>query len=82
MSPNSTPREPLCGHESDERGEKVVRDADAEKTAQTGVQGVDPREGIRDTIATTLNRSGYWLPTEGQRAIADALTAHQPKEQP
>ena len=36
--------------------------------------GVDPREVIRDTIATTLNASSYWLPIEGQRAIADAIT--------
>ena len=42
---------------------------------QTAAQPLDPRDVIRDTIATTLNRAGYWLPVEGQRALADALLA-------
>ncbi|MER7517820.1 hypothetical protein [Streptomyces sp. NPDC126499] len=41
---------------------------------QTGAEGPDPRDVIRDTIARTLNASGYWLPIEGQHAIAHALT--------
>ncbi|GAA2803314.1 hypothetical protein [Streptomyces showdoensis] len=40
---------------------------------QTGTQGPDPRHVIRDTIHTTLNASGYWLPIEAQHAIADAI---------
>lgn len=43
------------------------------KGPQEGVQGVDPRAVIRDLIHTTLNAAGYWLPIDGQHAIADAL---------
>ncbi|MFJ6348630.1 hypothetical protein ACIQKB_04035 [Streptomyces sp. NPDC092046] len=40
---------------------------------QAGTQDVGPRAVIRDTIHTTLNAGGYWLPIEGQHAIADAI---------
>lgn len=40
---------------------------------QTATQSPDPRHVIRDTIHTTLNASGYWLPIEAQHALADAL---------
>lgn len=33
----------------------------------------DPRDAIRDLIHTTLNQAGYWLPIDGQHAIAEAV---------
>ncbi|MFI8962088.1 hypothetical protein ACIGO8_08225 [Streptomyces sp. NPDC053493] len=73
MNPNSTPPEALSAPLAAERGEKVIRDGGDVAEAQTGAQGVEARDAIRDAIATTLNAAGYWLPVEGQRAIADAL---------
>jgi hypothetical protein len=41
--------------------------------AQAGAQSPDPRAVLLDTISTTLNAAGYWLPIEGKKAVADAV---------
>jgi hypothetical protein len=40
---------------------------------QTATQSLDPHAVIRDTIHTTLNAGGYWLPIDDQHAITDAI---------
>lgn len=73
MNPNSTPLEGLSGSLPASGAKFAPVDPEAANGPQVGAEGPEPREVIRDAIATTLNAGSYWLPIEGQRAIADAL---------
>ncbi|MEE1813512.1 hypothetical protein PUR59_00405 [Streptomyces sp. SP18ES09] len=80
MNPNSTSPEGLSARETAERGEKVVRDADATPGPQKAAQDLDPRAVLLDTISTALNAAGYWLPADGKKAVAEAVLATVGKE--
>ena len=75
MSPNSTPPEGLYGPVAASDVESKDRGAGTANGPQAGAQGPKPRDVIRDLIHTTLNAGSYWLPIEGQHAIADAVLA-------
>ncbi|MFC8273786.1 hypothetical protein ACFUJR_14935 [Streptomyces sp. NPDC057271] len=80
MNPNSTPREGLSASVADSGGESKDRDSGAASAPQAGVQSLEPRAAVLDTITTALNRAGFWLAIEGRDAIADALRAVRDQE--
>lgn len=74
LTPEQAPSEPLSARLSAEHPRVGTLGGSGGDTApQAGVQSPDPRDVILDAISTTLNAHGYWLPTEGKRAVADAV---------
>ena len=73
MNPNWTPPQGLCASVAASGGESEARVTEALNGAQAGAQGPDPRDVLLNVISTTLNAAGYWLPIDGQHAIAEAL---------
>lgn len=73
MNPNLGPSGGLYARETASGAKMDPSDLATPKGAQAGTQDLDPRAVILDLIHTTLNAAGYWLPIEGQHAIADAI---------
>lgn len=78
INDEQTPSAPLCACQSAETpGVGSSRGEGGLSGPQTGTQGVAPHAQILEAVARAVREGRYWLPADGQRAIADAVVAAQ-----
>lgn len=73
MNPNSTPSGGLYGRVTASGAESDPECIRSTNGPQTGAQPIQPLDVIRDAIARAIRDGRYWLPVDGQHALADAI---------